>query len=277
VSQPHQFPEPRVERVSEVDGKLIGDVYNLGHFQIEDWTTTTAFRLPPHAHDSLHACIVSQGAFDEHLRRGSTRCEQSSVRIDPPGCSHDIQFASAGTRCIVVEMRPDEELKSLTPDASIFVNDRNLRAALERVVAHLQRFDRHSALGAECAVLELFAQVMRRCVQRRASGTPAWLRRVRDQLDDDPAGRVDLGRLSKDAGVHRVTLARTFRDHFGMTVGAYVRKRRIDRARSQLLYGRNSIAMIAADAGFVDQSHLHRTVVRAFGLTPAAMRRASLR
>lgn len=233
------------------------------------------FRLTPHAHDSLHACIVTNGAFDEHLQRGSERCERSSVRVDPPGVTHDIQFIAAASRCIVVEMHSDEELQSLTPDASTFVSDRNIRAALERVVSHLQRFGPHSSLGAECAALELFAQIARRGARQRAYATPEWLRRVRDRLQDEPSVRFDLGMLARDAGVHRVTLARAFRDHFGMTVGRYVRKLRLDRTRSQLLYGHNSFAMIAAEGGFVDQSHMHHAVVQAFGLTPGELRGTS--
>jgi AraC family transcriptional regulator len=73
-------------------------------------------------------------------------------------------------------------------------------------------------------------------------------------------------------GVHRVHLAREFRDHFGLTVGDYVRRRRLARARHLLAHTDLPLSAAAADAGFADQAHLTRAFRAAFGTTPGRFR-----
>jgi AraC family transcriptional regulator len=269
----HHLPEPVIERLSVPNGSIRGSVYQLGHLQAGDWRLASHFRLGPHAHDALHASIVVSGAFEERAARGSTICEQSMVRVSPPGAIHDIRFSPSGARCVVVELRGgDAELRSLTPARNVFVRASELCRSIGGILNDLDAGDDLAPLRAECAVLSLFAQALRRATLRRPGEPPSWLLRVRDRLVDDPGGRVDLEVLAGDAGVHRVTLARAFHDHFGASVGSFARRVRLDRARRLLLHTNRRLSLVAADAGFSDQSHLSRHLRRAFGLTPAALR-----
>ena len=270
----HRFPEPVIERVASPDGAVRGSIFQLGHLVIGDLALRGAYRLDSHAHDTLHACVVSGGGFEEHGRRGSTICEQSTVRISPAGARHDIHFAPGGARCIVIELSGDDELIALTPPRDVFVKAAELRTAIERAVSDLDRNDALAALGAECTVLRLFAQALRRSDRRRTGDTPPWLLRVRDRLGDEPAARVDLAALARECGVHRVTLARAFREHFGVSVGGYARRLRLERARAMIAGSRAPLAVVAVESGFADQSHLHHAVRRAFGMTPAQLRAA---
>ncbi len=270
----HRLPETVVERVVSPDGALRGSVFQLGHLAIGDFAIRPAARLHPHEHDTLHACVVAGGGFEEHGRRGSTICETSTVRISPPGASHDIRFAPTGARCIVIELSGDDDLAALTPARDVFVHADDLRHGIERAIRDLDANDALAALGAECTVLRLFAQALRHSAGRRVGDTPPWLLRVRDRLGDERGAHVDLAILAHDAGVHRVTLARAFREHFGTSVGGYARRLRIDRARALIARTRTPLAVVAAESGFTDQSHLHHAVRRAFGMTPAQLRAA---
>ena len=58
-----------------------------------------------------------------------------------------------------------------------------------------------------------------------------------------------------------------------MSVGEWVRIRRLEYAREALLDGRRSISDVALAAGFADQSHLTRLFRGHFGVTPAEYRR----
>jgi AraC family transcriptional regulator len=75
-------------------------------------------------------------------------------------------------------------------------------------------------------------------------------------------------------GVHPVHLARVFRLKYGTPVGTYVRGLRLSWAAARLTDTEETIAQIASEAGFFDQSHFTRTFRRHFGLTPQAYRRA---
>jgi transcriptional regulator GlxA family with amidase domain len=63
-----------------------------------------------------------------------------------------------------------------------------------------------------------------------------------------------------------------FRRVFRATVGEYVRRLRVDAAQRMLTNSDISLAQIALETGFADQSHLTRVFRRATGLTPKLYR-----
>ena len=66
---------------------------------------------------------------------------------------------------------------------------------------------------------------------------------------------------------------RAFKAAYGLTPHAYLLNLRVDRARARLRRGQ-SLAEVALDCGFCDQSHLPRAFSRLVGLTPAAYQKA---
>ena len=69
-------------------------------------------------------------------------------------------------------------------------------------------------------------------------------------------------------------LARGFHEHFGSSIGEYVRNARLDWAARQLVQTDASLATLALEAGFADQSHFTRSFKRRTGLPPGKYRRA---
>ena len=61
----------------------------------------------------------------------------------------------------------------------------------------------------------------------------------------------------------------TFARATGMTPHAYLVQRRIDLAR-RMIAGGSSLAEAAIASGFADQSHMTRTFIRKYGLSPGA-------
>jgi AraC-like DNA-binding protein len=57
-------------------------------------------------------------------------------------------------------------------------------------------------------------------------------------------------------------------------MGSYVRRLRLDWAARELVRSETSLAGVALEAGFADQSHFTRFFKRHTGLTPQAYRRA---
>ena len=80
------------------------------------------------------------------------------------------------------------------------------------------------------------------------------------------------------AGAHHIslrTLHRLFQTHAGTTVSAWIRERRLEAYRADLLDPRLStwsVHRIAATWGFTDASRLSRAFKAAYGLSPAAYR-----
>ena len=74
-------------------------------------------------------------------------------------------------------------------------------------------------------------------------------------------------------GLSRIQLLRAFAQATGLTPHAYLIQRRVQLAR-RLLRGGASLAEASAEAGFADQSHLHRVFLARHGYTPGAYARS---
>jgi transcriptional regulator GlxA family with amidase domain len=65
-----------------------------------------------------------------------------------------------------------------------------------------------------------------------------------------------------------------FRRSVGEPPARYLRRYRVKRAQEMMLLTGESLATIAVDCGFADQSHFTRIFSRMVGVSPAAWRRA---
>jgi AraC-like DNA-binding protein len=81
---------------------------------------------------------------------------------------------------------------------------------------------------------------------------------------------VDVGHVAADFGGSRSAFWRNTRSALGISPQHYLMLRRFERAAT-LLEARIPIAQVAAIAGYADQSHLHREVLRFAGVTPGRL------
>lgn len=99
--------------------------------------------------------------------------------------------------------------------------------------------------------------------------------RVRDYLHDTPTIALDLTELATQLNMSRFRMLRAFKRRFGVPPYLYQLQLRLGLAQKALRDGK-SLAEVAADYGFFDQSHLTRHFKRQLGVTPAKYARASL-
>jgi len=83
-------------------------------------------------------------------------------------------------------------------------------------------------------------------------------------------GQVRVEHLAEELGWSRKRLWSRFRSQVGLTPKHAAQLVRFDHAAHLLAAGR-SAAQVAAETGFVDQSHLHRDVMAFAGVTPIAV------
>jgi len=117
-------------------------------------------------------------------------------------------------------------------------------------------------------------------IDARAHGNPgaqasAQMKQVRDRLADDPLEPPSLTNLAVMVGLSKFQVLRRFEQAYGVTPHAWLLQQRAERARG-LIHGGASLAQVAADCGFADQSHMTRIFTRHFGFTPGAWQRAAV-
>jgi AraC family transcriptional regulator len=106
---------------------------------------------------------------------------------------------------------------------------------------------------------------------------PPWLARARGYVQARFAESFSVADIAGDVGVHPAHLAREFRRHFGLPIGEYVRRLRLEWAAAQLATTEDAIASIAFAAGFAHQSHFTHAFKRYTGVTPGSYRESMRR
>jgi len=239
-------------------------VRRLGSLQVSATPYMAGDALPWHEHDEGYLCLVAAGAYTQQSSSGELDCAPGLLLTHPQGHRHANRFGPRGARCISIFFTDEAD-----GTARLLRDHRQLRLPeasrlLARIERELRATDDAAALALQSAVLELVASACRMEGERR----PAWLQRVLQRLHDDPLATPTLPELARLAGVHPSHLARTFQRAQGSTVGDYQRGLRIELARRALAGNDLSVAEVAAQAGFSDQSHFARVFKRVTGDTP---------
>jgi AraC family transcriptional regulator len=239
-------------------------------------------RLPLHTHDRATVAVILNGSFDGLMRSSSHPCPAASVLTEPPGEPHGNLFERAGADVLTVQPDP-ARLELLEPFAGVLgevnhVRDLVVTTLARRVAGELQAPDDVTPFAVEGLILELLALTARlRTVTAPGTGRPPprWLGEARALLHDRYGEHLRVTDVAGAVGVHPVHLARVFRLHYGTAVGTYLRSLRLTWAAGRLTDSDDTIAQIALQAGFFDQSHFTRTFKSQFGLTPLAYRKAA--
>lgn len=238
-------------------------------------TVAGGTRFRGHAHDTVHVAVVLTGGFAEREGSGWRDMTPGLLRVSA-AASHDLAFGSHTTSCLVIEA--ESQLAVPTLEALARPQFLSLDPWLHQLVHRIAEGHRHDAgdatLRLSSLCTEMFAQLERRLDGRKAP-PPPWLAQVRERLHD-ARGMVSVSELARGAQVHRVHLARAFRDHFGVPITVYARRIQLDTAQQLLLTSALPLSQVAAVAGFADQSHLTRAMRATLGWTPGSVRRETL-
>lgn len=114
-------------------------------------------------------------------------------------------------------------------------------------------------------------------LQLRPSGSVPAQSDWPDQLARDLVNAHDLqlGRWAETIGLAAETLSRGFRAAYGITPARFRGEARARRAMEMLDRCGSSLAAVAIDCGYADQSHLNRAIVELTGQPPGAWRRSN--
>jgi AraC-like DNA-binding protein len=199
----------------------------------------------------------------------------STPRVERVGCFKVFAFEPT----IFHEYLLDQEIPARHAHLTKAVSP--MSPSLTRSLVALSRaFDTaESPLEAQSCFTDIVAVMASELVeQSRPSGAsllPATkaAERVRDCLHEDRSG-IDLTTLAREIGLSRFQVLRAFKRRYGLPPHAYQLSLRVARARRLLQLGMPP-GDVAAECGFVDQSHLTRHFRQFLGVTPMAYARGA--
>jgi len=231
--------------------------------------------LPFHLHSRPYFCLIRGGTYTEGYDRKTRRCAPGMLVFHPAGESHSETFDESHVASFNVEIGPEwtrrmEEFGILLDQPVEFERGEAVTLAL-RMLEELSANDAESGLSIEALTWEILAAFGGARTGFDKS-QPQWLKDALGTFDSRLDESVSLRRIAREVGVHPVYFAAAFRRFHGCSPGQYLRRKRFERARHLISDPDVSLAQVAIDAGFSDQSHLNRIFRRFTGMTPRQYR-----
>lgn len=230
--------------------------------------------LPEHAHESAFFYLVLEGGCIETLYARDRTLGPATLFFHPAHEPHANYWPEGGS-CFHIEFT-GHCLGQIPHDTPLIDRPSDHGGFPVWLASRMYREFRHrdalSSLILQGLALELLAETSRNGGPRNEVNRPRWLDEARDILNDRVAENWGLKELGQLVGIDPSHLARAFRKSFGMSVGEYVRKLRLDLSCRLMISSDKSLSEIAIEAGFADQSHFTKTFKAYLGLKPSEFR-----
>ncbi|MFL5470692.1 MAG: helix-turn-helix domain-containing protein [Gemmatimonadaceae bacterium] len=255
-----------------------------GEFEVADTRADPTLVVERHTHDNAHFILVLNGHYITAALDVSpfVVAPPALLLYNPPGTTHADRFHTVAGRCegrFLSISFPSSLAELRTPHAPLLDDAVRLSelAAVDsalRLVHECRKVSDDTSLVVEGLCLDMLSRAAR--AQRGSGHRPSWLRSALEMLRDDYPEQLSVRAIARVCGVHPVYLARAFRRHIGCSPGEYRRQTRLERAAALISRTRSTLAEVALESGFADQSHMTRQFRRAYRLSPTEFRRRGL-
>lgn len=228
-----------------------------------------------HYHENPYFTFILEGNLLEGSKKGIHHCTAGNLlfhhwqdphyNIKPDGCTRGFHI-ELGQRWCWNEMAA---LHLLEGNMDIHLPE--VRLLFHKLFWESFDRDNSSGLAMDSLLLNVFSLLHRdRIVSERK--VPQWVYMLRDYLRANFINELNLKTISRVVDLHPVYLSREFSRYFGVTMGDYIRKLKVENAVLLLREPGLSLTEIGYQSGFADQSHFIRCFKNLFGSTPGEYR-----
>lgn len=220
-------------------------------YELTETTHSAHDRLAFHRHEVAYIALPLEGSYEERSADGRFACAPGIAVIHGEWHLHADRFAAAGGRVLNIDLPPGV-IAPLGGSAAVTVD-----------VAEIEKLARREPARAAAAVLE----VWRSTGDTAGAGSDpvhALLRSIR------LTSAARIADLAAELGISREHLARVVKAQLGISPSRLRSEWRFRRAAELLARG-ESLARVAADAGYSDQSHMTRDIKARSGRTPGRL------
>ncbi|MBA3709638.1 MAG: helix-turn-helix transcriptional regulator [Planctomycetes bacterium] len=196
--------------------------------------------------------------------------EPGSVGLIPPGLEHQYTYHGRSVHAYAHFRVAASAAEAIAIPAMQQLGERfaPLRAAMVEALGWFAQAPRR----AEARLWEVLWQIASTAADER---TPAALvERAQRMIEVELSERLSVASLARRLGCSHNHLTRLFRQELGMTVVAYIRRRRVERARRLLEYTIIPIRAVAAEVGIPNLQRFNKTVRLELGRAPRTLRRS---
>jgi AraC-like DNA-binding protein len=259
-------------------GKLLAS-YTTQNAIVTEYGYASGLHVEPHAHAAPFIHLVraqrpvTWGREPVHKALDYV----GTVSFSPAGDEHGVDIVTE-TLNIAIDLLPSFEQR-LGDDGADLMRplgrfDPYAYQLARQIWDEVQDADPLSGLEIDALINGLCESLLVKPQRRVATqGSPYWLRRIIKEIDDRYTENFSLDELATHVHMHPSNLSRAFHRYSGETLRDYVRRLRIRDARRLLKAGSLSLAEIAVEVGYWDESHLLKAFKKVVGMTPGRYRR----
>ncbi len=226
--------------------------------------------IDAHAHDWASLTIFRCGSYTEQIARGEIVIEGPAVAFHPSGHHHSNRIGARGleTTSFLIDQHllRDGLPARLLREGEIWRGGAVARSAHRLVHAAL-----HPATDPSALVCRFLQSAL---AASPAVRSPSWLAAVHRAISAAP---ISTAHLAKQLRLHPAWLARAYLHATGESVQATIRRHKVEHAMVLIRTTNLSLAQIAAEIGFCDQSHMVRSFHAVVGRSPKMVRATSAR
>jgi len=231
-------------------------------------------QVPRHEHEYPYITILLKGRYRELYRQGDSHFVPFSAVFHPAHVRHSGIVDEFGCRFFTVELDSSwmDSMQTDVPADSVFDwHGEGMLWPMLRLFREYRDGETQSSLTMASLILEIVSTVA-------ASGQDApdvpvhrW-GLLREKIHDSFRESIRVRDLASAAGIHPVHVARLFRRYTGVTPGEYLQQLRVQQACRLMQDPERSLAEIASESGFADQSHMNRVLRRFVRCSPGTFR-----
>lgn len=221
-----------------------------------------------HVHRRPFLSMVVAGGYAERFGTRGLDFGPFQIGFHPEGMEHADTITTPGTRILIAELNEPwlQELMSEPIRSGPAMGSPRAAWLATKLMVGAGEHERVRTLAIESALCEVIGALQMTTPDDRRR--PAWLGTVIEVIHEEFDTRLTIRRLARSVDRHPVHVSRAFRRFQGIGIGEYVAQVRIAAALRALSRRGASLAEVALEAGFADQSRFTRVVKANTGATP---------
>ncbi|MBB3148510.1 AraC-like DNA-binding protein [Phyllobacterium trifolii] len=242
------------------------------------------FAYDMHSHDTACLSLITEGEIRIRMRGMEFTARKGDLyAIDADvahagwpvdGCGWSLKTVYVESSAMRVWALHDDKPLAEVGIAGPIIQDNRLRDAFLRL--HSLADEQGTRLAYDQAAADFadyfLSRHIRESVNLQTDGLETiGVRRAKEFLSSNVTEKVSLADLANFADLPPFRLYRAFQREAGMTPHEFQRQARV-RVATEMIRNGDSLADVAAAAGFVDQAHFTKTFVKHLAITPGVYR-----
>lgn len=256
-----------MEKLSNTYFGTVNNAIETESFKISISNHQAKSNISKHAHAKSYMCLSVLADYHEKSH-AEDFVSQGEVIYRNSGHEHANSFLKKDGVCLNIEFN-DEVRLMMENDFNLPHEATKQKSSIDfyNVLFGFKNSVANDMLNIYCheAMLTFFKETNK--------GNIAWIKQVKDRINDSPLDNISLALLSEDFGLHPNYIIRKFKEVEGLKLSDYLAQTRLRYCVENLIETEQSLTEIALHNGFYDQSHFNKNFKKYFNTTPLLFRK----